>query len=152
MTVAKAGTPSSYRFPVMTDQREAHALSDQMLEWINGMQEAETAKHDLPLGSPEFVAKAVEVERVSRLAFRWSQLQLQVAQEAARRREAGELTGSEPLANFEPRALDTILANWREAQLRLEVAPFGSPDAQRAADDIERLREEYQAGFVAQRG
>jgi hypothetical protein len=135
----------------MTDQREAHALADQMLDWINGMQEAERAKHDLPLGSPEFVAKAVEVERISKLAFRWAQMQLQVAEQAARRRESGELTGSEPLGNFEPRPLDIVLSNWREAQLRLEVAPLGSPEAQQAVDDIERLREEYQAGFVSQR-
>jgi hypothetical protein len=135
----------------MTDQREAHALADQMLDWINGMQEAERAKHDLPLGSPEFVAKAVEVERISKLAFRWAQMQLQVAEQAARRRESGELTGSEPLTNFEPRPLDIVLSHWREAQLRLEVAPLGSPEAQQAVDDIERLREEYQAGFVSHR-
>ena len=135
----------------MSDQGEAHALADQMLDWISAMQDAERAKHDLPLGSPEFVAKAVEVERISRLAFRWSQMQLQVAEAAARRRESGELTGSEPLANFQPRPLDTILSHWREAQLRLEVAQLGSPEAQRATDDIERLREEYQAGYVAQR-
>ena len=135
----------------MSDQGEAHALADQMLDWISAMQDAERAKHDLPLGSPEFVAKAVEVERISRLAFRWSQMQLQLAEAAARRRESGELTGNEPLANFQPRPLDTILSHWREAQLRLEVAQLGSPEAQRAADDIERLREEYQAGYVAQR-
>jgi len=132
----------------MSDQGEAHALADQMLEWISAMQDAERAKHDLPLGSPEFVAKAVEVERISRLAFRWSQLQLHVAETAARRRESGELTGTEPLTHFQPRPLDTILAHWREAQLRLEVAPLGSPEARRATDDVERLREEYQAGFV----
>ena len=135
----------------MSDQGEAHALADQMLDWISAMQDAERAKHDLPLGSPEFVAKAVEVERISRLAFRWSQMQLQVAEAAARRRESGELTGNEPLANFQPRPLDTILSHWREAQLRLEVAQLGSPEAQQASDDIERLREEYQAGYVAQR-
>ena len=144
--------PVARRTRIMTDEGEAHALADQMLDWISGMQDAERAKHDLPLGSPEFVAKAIEVERISRLAFRWSQMQLQVAQQAAQRRESGELTGSEPLTSFEPRPLDIVLSHWREAQLRLEVAPLGSAEAQRAATDIERLREEYQAGFVAQRG
>ena len=37
--------------------------------------------------------------------------------------------GNEPLANFQPRPLDTILSHWREAQLRLEVAQLGSPEA-----------------------
>jgi len=135
----------------VNEQGEAHALADQMLEWISAMEDAESAKHELPLGSPEFVAKAVEVERISRLAFRWAQMQLQVAQHAAERRDRGELTGNEPLTNFPPRPLDVILTHWREAQLRLEIAPLGSAEAQQAAADIERLREEYQAGFVPER-
>lgn len=133
-----------------SEQDEAHALADQMLEWIGVLEGAEQAKHQMPLGSPEFVAKAAEVEQVSRLVFRWSQLQLQVAQEAAVRRARGELTGSQPLTDFRPRALDIVLTQWREAQLRLEVAPPGSPEARKAADDIERLREEYQSGFVSE--
>jgi hypothetical protein len=135
----------------VNEQGEAHALADQMLAWISAMQDAESAKHELPLGSPEFVAKAVEVERISRLAFRWAQMQLQVAQHAAERRQRGELTGAVPLTDFRPRPLDLILAHWREAQLRLEVAPLGSQEAHQAAADVERLREEYQAGFVPER-
>jgi hypothetical protein len=135
----------------MVEQGEAYAVAHQMLPWIESMHAAESAKHELPLGSPEFVAKSVEVERVSRLAFRWAQMQLQVAQRAAARRASGELTGTQPLTEFQPRRLDIVLSNWREAQLRLEVAPLGSPEAQKAADDIERVREEYQAGFVHER-
>jgi hypothetical protein len=41
--------------------------------------------------------------------------------------------------------MDRILANWREAQLRFELAQPGSPEAEVATSDIERLREEYQA-------
>lgn len=47
--------------------------------------------------------------------------------------------------DVEPRPLDRILANWREAQLRFELATPGSPEAEAATADIERLREEYQA-------
>src|SRR3954470_16747040 len=101
----------------MSEQGEAHAIADQMLEWIDAMQADERAKHELPLGSPEFVAKAIEVERVSRLAFRWAQMQLQVAEKAAERRERGELNGAAPLTDFTPRPLDVVLSNWREAQL-----------------------------------
>lgn len=49
------------------------------------------------------------------------------------------------LIDVEPRPLDRILANWREAQLRFELATPGSAEAEAAMADVERLREEYQA-------
>ena len=54
-----------------------------------------------------------------------------------------------PLSDVEPRRLDVVLTHWREAQLRLGIAEPGSREAQTAADDVERLRDEYQAGFQA---
>lgn len=69
-----------------------------------------------------------------------------MAHSAAARIEAGELGPNVRLVDVEPRPLDRVLAHWREAQLRLEIAVPGSPEAEAAARDIERLREEYQAG------
>src|SRR4051812_9969786 len=65
-----------------------------MLELIVEMNAAERAKRELPYGSPEFRERAIEVERIARIGFRWSHP--------------------------------------------------GSDDGQLAADDVERLREEYQ--------
>jgi hypothetical protein len=45
--------------------------------------------------------------------------------------------------------MQLILANWREAPFRLEIARPGSAEAMSAADDIERLREEYQVAHEA---
>jgi hypothetical protein len=67
-----------------------------------------------------------------------------MADQSVRRVETGTLP-AEPLAAVEPRPLDRILAAWREAQLRFEMAKPGSPEAHGAADEIERLREEYHA-------
>jgi hypothetical protein len=136
----------------MPERGEARATADQMLELIDEMHAGESAKRMMILGSPEFVAKAIEVERIARLAFRWSQMQVQIAHRAAELRARGELTDSVALVDIEPRALDIVLANWREAQLRLEIAQPGSPEAQAAADEIERLREEYQATFESKEG
>jgi hypothetical protein len=124
-------------------------MVDQMLAWIDAMGAAERAKGELQLGSPEFVAKAREVEQLSRLAFRWAQMQLLMAERSAERRTRGELTDDVRLIDVKPRPLDVVLAHWREAQLRLELAPLGSPEALAASDAIEGIREEYQAGFEA---
>ena len=98
----------------------------------------------MPLGSPGFVSMAVEVEQLSRVLFWWAALQLQLARDASAAVARGELP-AQPLSTVQPRALDRVLALWREAQIRLELAAPGSADAQAAADDIERLREEYHA-------
>jgi hypothetical protein len=68
-----------------------------------------------------------------------------MALDARQRISKGKLPADVALIDVEPRRLDRILANWREAQFRLEIAALGSPEAEAATREIERLREEYQA-------
>lgn len=126
----------------MDDQRELRAHSDHMVELIRRMRELEEEKHHVGVGTPEFVGLAHEVERLSRLVFRWSGMQVQSAEHAAARLERGEIEAA-PLDDYSPRRLDVILAAWREAQFRFELATPGSEEALLAAADIERLREEF---------
>lgn len=128
----------------MPDRGIFRATTDQMFDFLEQIQAHERAKQESPMGSPEFVQEARDVERLSRLVFRWAQLELQMAQEAEGRVARGESPADVRLTNVQPRPLDRILANWREAQLRLEIATPGSDEAQTASEEIERLREEYQ--------
>jgi hypothetical protein len=128
----------------MENERELRAHSDHMVRLIERLHALEEEKHHVGVGTPEFVELAAEVERLSRLIFRWSGLQLQTAELNAARLERGEISG-EPLDVFPPRPLDVILANWREAQFRFELAAPGSDEAMQAAQDVERLRDEFKA-------
>ena len=128
----------------MEDQRELRAHSDHMVRLIERLHELEEQKHHVGVGTPEFVELAAEIDRLSRLVFRWSGMQLQSAEHAATRLERGEISG-QPLDDFQPRRLDVILAAWREAQFRFELAQPGSDEAREAAKNLERLREEFQA-------
>jgi hypothetical protein len=128
----------------MPDRGIFRATTDQMFDFLEQIEAHERAKQESPMGSPEFVQEARDVERLSRLVFRWAQLELQMAQEAEGRVSRGESPADVRLTNVQPRPLDRILANWREAQLRLEIATPGSDEAQTASEEIERLREEYQ--------
>lgn len=128
----------------MEDQHELRAHSDHMVQLIERLHELEEEKHHVGVGTPRFVELAEEIDRLSRLVFRWSGMQFQSAEHAATRLERGEIT-PQALDEVEPRRLDVILAAWREAQFRFELAHPGSAEAQEAADDIERLREEFQA-------
>lgn len=132
----------------MTDEQELRAHSDRMIELIKRLQALEEEKHHVGVGTPEFLALAAEVEKLSRLVFRWSGMQMQSAEHAAASLERGETDGK-ALDDVAPRRLDVILAAWREAQFRFELAKPGSDEATQAASDVERLREEFR---VAQEG
>jgi hypothetical protein len=72
-------------------------------------------------------------------------MQLEMALSAESRVNRGENAVGVELIDVKPRPIDRILPNWREAQIRFEIAQLGSADAETAASDIERFREEYQA-------
>ena len=126
----------------MPRRGEFRAFTDQMLDFIDRLRDAEEAKRAAEMGSPEFVEAARDAEDLSRMAFRWAQMQLQMAIEV---QQGGRLPDVR-LINVQPRPLDRVLAAWREAQMRLELAKPDSPESEAAVQDIERLREEYQAG------
>ena len=129
----------------MPDRGEFRATTDQMIEIIDGLRAVEQEKQRVPLGDPEFLLLAKRAEDLSRLAFRWAGLQLTMALDARDRIARGKLPADVRLIDVEPRQLDRVLADWREAQFRLEIAALGSPEADAATRQIERLRDEYQA-------
>ena len=132
----------------MADRHEFRATTDHMLQLLDELRDVEAAKQQAALGSDEFVRLANDAERLAKVTFRWSQLQLSMAQRAALRVSRGELAANIQLSKVAPRPLDVILANWRESQIRLEISSPGTPEAIQATDDVERLREEYQAAFL----
>ena len=128
----------------MPRRGEFRALTDQMLEYLDQLRAAEERKRSVEVGSADFITAAEEAAELSRLTFRWAQMELEMARRAHDQRH--EVAPEVRLINVEPRPLDLVLAHWREAQLRLEIAPPGSTEADAAVRDIERLRDEYQAG------
>jgi hypothetical protein len=131
----------------MPDRGEFRATTDLMLEIIEELRSLELQKRSVVIGTPEFVKLAVRTEEQARLTFRWSQMQLQMAHDAATRLASGERAEEIILTEVQPRHIDRVLTDWREAQLRLEIARPGSPESVAAAGDIERLREEYHVLF-----
>jgi hypothetical protein len=133
----------------MPNRGEFRATTDHLLALIDTLRGFEEAKRSAELGSPEFVRLAQDAAEQGRLIFRWTEMQLQMAQDVARRREMGEQERDVLLIDVTPRPLDRILAQWREAQIRLEIARPGSAEAGEAAAAIERLRDEYQVAHAA---
>jgi hypothetical protein len=137
-------------YPAVTESRaagnvprraEIRAAADHMLQLMDDVRNSEETKRTVPLGSEAFVELALRVATNARVVSRWADLQLQLAQSMPYGVE--DVT----IADVQPRRLERVLALWREAQIRLELAPPGSAASAKAVEDIERLRNEYQAGF-----
>jgi hypothetical protein len=133
----------------MPNRCEFRATTDQLLAIIEEFHTIERRKQTIAVGTPEFVDLAVKAADQAKLTFRWCQMQLERAHEAAARPVSGQETANVHLTKVVPRPIDRSLANWREAQFRLEIARPGTPEAMSAADDIERLREEYPLTYDA---
>jgi hypothetical protein len=94
-----------------------------MLEIIDELRRVEESKQQVPVGSPEFVTVAKRAEELSRLAFRWAQMQLQMALDANNRIAAGNLPAETRLITVEAPA-----ARSRPGQLaRGAVSPRDLP-------------------------
>lgn len=119
-------------------EEDARATSDRMLALVDRLRGIEQQKRQHPIGSDPFLALAAEAEQLSRLIFRWSQMQGALAEESPRRADT-----SHSISDVQPRPIHRLLADWREAELRLLGATPGSPEAEAATDQIEALREEY---------
>jgi hypothetical protein len=126
---------------VIPRRGEIRAAADHMLELMDEVRRSEERKREVPLGSEEFAELSLRVATRARVVSRWADVQLQLAQSIP--------FGVEDvsISDLRARPLERVLALWREAQIRLELAIPGSPAAAQAVEDIERLRNEYQAGF-----
>lgn len=124
----------------MFDHGDLRATSDLMLEMVDRLRAAEEAKRGMAPGSPGFAPKAFEVLELARTVTRWAELQLRQANEAPR---PGESAPSPALRDVPKRRLDEVLAEWRQAEIRLSQAHPDSGDRRTAADDADRLRDEY---------
>jgi len=111
-----------------------------MLAMLDRLRDLESRKRREIVGTETFAQLAWEVVEVARLVQRWAEIQLRQANEALVDDTASM---DVPLGDVPARRLDVVLAEWRQAEMVLSQALPGSPDAERAADDVARLRREY---------
>ncbi len=129
----------------------ARATSDELMAALERLARLETRKRLVRTDSPDFVALAETVQAEAVMIGRWTSMQLSIALDTAREVAAGLMSG-EPVERLPARPLSRVLAEWREAQYRLDTAGAGTTESQAAAKDIDRLREEYRRSFAQLQG
>jgi hypothetical protein len=123
---------------------ELRATSDLMLRLVDRLRAAEVTKRAESPGTETFARLAWEVTELARTVTRWSELQLRQANEAlASAVDTAETDGSPALDTIPARRLDVVLAEWRQAEIRLSQALPGSPEVEAASEAAARLRDEY---------
>jgi hypothetical protein len=121
------------------------ATSDALIRDLERLAALEREKRQMRPEDARLVNLAAEVESLA----------LRVLGESVRQREltedVRELLESDPPGTpsrsiaATPREIHTILAEWREAERKAAEAEPGSPPANAARADIDRLRAEYRA-------
>ncbi len=135
----------------MSIEPELHATSDAVLATLDRLRTLELEKRDLPVGSPRLVELAKEIELLATTVLGASNAQVDLAKAATAGADAGTIDPGTTINEMgdPPRNVQTVLAEWRDAERQLGEALPGSPEAARLRAEIEVLREEYRRAHDA---
>jgi hypothetical protein len=121
--------------------------SDRLLGTLEQLETLENEKRTLPPESERFQTLAFEIERLAAEIFAQSHAQEQLG-EAARAQSARQGVSLPPIEESESvRELSLILADWRDAERRLQLADPDTAEHAIAKADSARLRAEYQSAY-----
>jgi hypothetical protein len=127
----------------LTDEQELRVVSDSFLARVERLNVLEGRKRELPAGSPDMLAAAHEVEALVGEILGWAKRQTDLAAAAA---VSGD-PDAPPIAVIPARDLTVVLAEWREAERKLDAQTPGTAAWESARADVDRLRDEYARAY-----
>jgi len=131
-----------------------HALretSDALLRDLDVLSTIEEEKRSLEPGDPKLVQLASRIEEIAQRVLVGSVRQRQLTEVVSAQVEAGSPDAPEGPIEDTPRAMQAILADWREAERRAADADLGTAEATEAEALVTRLRDEYRRAHEAAR-
>jgi hypothetical protein len=123
--------------------------SDRILTTLEQLDSLESEKRRLKPDSERFQLLSREIERLAAEIFAQSHAEQALGEQAqaAAARSGTDLPSIDD--SIAARDLSAILAEWRDAERRLQLAAPDSAEHSIASGDIRRLREEYQRAYSA---
>lgn len=132
----------------MTDVEQAlREVSDDLLNDLTRLQELEDTKRSIRPDDPQLVDLATEVERIAARVLARSHDERQIVENASVLLATDDPTAPTRTIDETPRALQAILADWRDAERALAAEVPGSPGAVLARTRSAMFRDEYQRAF-----
>ncbi len=131
--------------------RGLRRTSDSLIATLDELYALEDEKRALAPGTERFVELAKRIESLAGTVLAHTQRQESLAQESAAVKDRGEAVPA-PIDDIPPRGAAAILTEWRAAERRLGEVADDSPEADRLASDIRRLRAEYRRAVARVQG
>jgi len=131
-----------------------HALretSDALLRDLDVLSTIEEEKRSLEPGDPKLVQLASRIEEIAQRVLVGSVRQRQLTEVVSAQVEAASPDAPDAPIEDTPRAMQAILADWREAERRAADAVPGTVEATEAEALVTRLRDEYRRAHEAAR-
>jgi hypothetical protein len=128
----------------MQDTGEAlREASDALLRDLEALSDLEAAKREIVPGDPRLIELAGTIEALAQRVLASSARQRELTLEANDLVDLGLPDAPSRPIEETPRAIATILADWREAERAARAATPGSAEAADAERAIDRLKQEY---------
>ena len=131
-----------------------HALretSDALLRYLDVLSTIEEEKRSLEPGDPKLVQLASRIEEIAQRVLVGSVRQRQLTEVVSAKVEAASPDAPDAPIEDTPRAMQAILADWREAERRAADADPGTAEATEAEALVTLLRDEYRRAHEAAR-
>jgi hypothetical protein len=123
--------------------------SDALLRDLDVLSTIEAEKRSLEPGDPRLVQLATRIEEIAQRVLVGSVRQRHLTEVVNTQVETGSPDAPDEPIKDTPRPIPAVLAEWREAERRMEASVPGSPEAAEAEALVDRLREEYRRAHEA---
>lgn len=127
------------------------ATSDELRRDLEALSTLEDEKRSLVPGDPRLVDLASRIEQIAGRLLQSSGLQRELSEQAHDLVRQGSPAAPDAPIEATPRPIPAILADWRDAERRVEAAAPGSAEQREAQAHVASLREEYRAAHEAAR-
>jgi hypothetical protein len=126
--------------------------SDALLRDLDVLSTIEEQKRLLEPGDPQLVELATRIEEIAQRVLVGSVRQRQLTEHVIQQVETGSPEAPAEPIEHTARSIQAILAEWREAERRVNAAAPGSAEALEAEALVDQLRDEYRKAHEAARG
>jgi hypothetical protein len=129
--------------------RALRDTSDELIRDLEALSTLEEEKRQLAPDDPRFVDLATRIESIAGRVLVVSGRQRELTEEMHRIADEGSASSVPDSIEDTPRPISAILADWRDAERRLEGTEAGSAEEREVEILVEQLRDEYRAAHEA---
>jgi hypothetical protein len=129
--------------------RALRDTSDELIRDLEALATLEDEKRQIAPDDARFVDLATRIESIAMRVLVMSGRQRELTEQMHRLADEGSSTDVPESIEATPRPISAILADWRDAERRLESTEAGSAEEREVEVLVEQLRDEYRAAHEA---